>query len=149
MPKTLILGFGNTQRSDDGVGAKAATALDSEQSSSDLVVIAAHQLTPELAAPVSNSSRLLFLDASHRGIAGAIHCEKLERDRGFEPGTLSHNLSPQALLELAARLFQGEPEAWLLTITGENFDFGEDFSPPVLMAWPQYLERARVWVRSG
>ncbi len=120
-----------------------------EQSSSDLVVIAAHQLTPELAAPVSNSSRVLFLDASHRGIAGEIHCEKLERDRGFEPGTLSHNLSPQALLELAARLFQGEPEAWLLTITGENFDFGEDFSPPVLMAWPQYLERARVWVRSG
>src|SRR6202035_4601639 len=113
------------------------------------VVIAAHQLTPELAAPVSNSSRLLFLDASHRGIAGEIRGEKIYRDTRFEPGTLSHDLPPQALLELAARFFQAQPEAWLLTITGENFDFGEHFSPPVLVAWQEYLERARVWVRSG
>lgn len=149
MPKTLILGFGNTQRSDDGVGARAATALDSELSSSDLLVMAAHQLTPEMAAPVSKSSRVLFLDASHRGIAGEIRCAKIDRDRGFEPGTLSHDLSPQALLELAARFFQAQPEAWLLTITGENFDFGAEFSPRVVTAWHEYLDRIRLWVRSG
>jgi hydrogenase maturation protease len=148
MSKILILGFGNTQRADDGVGAKAAIAIDTELSSADLLVIAAHQLTPELAAPVSKSSRVLFLDASHRGIAGEIRFEKIERDRGFEPGTLSHHLSPQALLELAARFFQSQPEAWLLTVTGESFDFAEEFSPPVLKAWPEYLERIRLWVRS-
>jgi hydrogenase maturation protease len=149
MPKTLILGFGNTHRSDDGAGMKAATALDSELSSSDLFVIAAHQLTPEMAVSVSNSARVLFLDASHRGIAGEIRCEKLERDRGFEPGALSHNLSPQALLEVAARFFQSAPEAWLLTITGENYDFGEEFSSPVVTAWQEYLNRIRLWARSS
>ena len=98
--------------------------------------IAAHQLTPEMAEPVARSSRVLFLDASHTGAPGEIRCERIGRQKAcgdpqFQHASVSHHLAPSALLELAARYFHAEPEAWLLTITGDNFDLGESFSPAV------------------
>jgi len=149
MPARLILGFGNPLRSDDGVGSKAAAALESELSSPDLQVIATHQLTPELAGPIARSSRVLFLDASHHGVPGKILCEAILRDPNFQPGALTHDLQPSSLLELAARYFHAEPEAWLLAITGESFALGENFSPPVAACWQAYLERIRAWARAA
>ncbi len=152
MATCLIVGFGNPLRSDDGAGSKAAARLESELSSPELQVIAAHQLTPEMAEPVARSSRVLFLDASHTGAPGEIRCERIGRQKAcgdpqFQHASVSHRLAPSALLELAARYFHAEPEAWLLTITGDNFDLGESFSPAVEAAWKAYLARIRAWVR--
>lgn len=144
--RRLILGYGNSLRSDDGVGPRAAAALQSELSSPDLLVIAARQLTPEMAEAVARSSQVLFLDCSHTGDGGEIRCEKIGRDPDYWPGTLSHDLLPAALLELARRYFQAEPEAWLLTMTGANFDLGEHFSAVVEAAYGSYLDRVREWV---
>ena len=151
MPTSLILGFGNPLRSDDGVGSKAAAALEPELSSQELLVIAAHQLTPEMAESVARSSRVLFLDATHTGVPGEIRCqricrEKVRRDPEFQPVNVSHDLAPSALLELAVRYFHAEPDAWLLTVTGDNFALGESFSPAVEAAWDAYLDRIRSWV---
>ncbi len=151
MPTCLIVGYGNPLRSDDGAGSKAAAALESEFSSPELQVIAAHQLTPEMAEPVARSSRVLFLDASHTGAPGEIRCQRIDRGEvrravNPQPANVSHHLAPSALLELAARYFHAEPEAWLLTITGDNFDLGESFSPAVEAAWEAYLARIRTWV---
>jgi hydrogenase maturation protease len=146
MPPTLILGFGNPLRSDDGVGSKAAAMLEAELSPRELLVIAAHQLTPEMAEPVARSSRVLFLDAVHTGVPGEIRCQRVLRDPEFQPGSGSHDLAPSALLELAARYFHAQPEAWLLTITGDNFDLGESFSPALQADWESYLDRIRAWV---
>ena len=146
MPTRLILGFGNPLRSDDGVGAKAAAALEAELSSQQLQVIAAHQLTPEMAEAVGRSSRVLFLDAAHTGVPGEIRCRRVLRDPEFQPGSGSHDLAPSVLLELAARYFHAQPEAWLLTITGDNFDLGKNLSPAIQAAWEAYLDRIRAWV---
>jgi len=146
MSSSLILGIGNPLRSDDGLGSKAAAALAPELSSAELQVVAAHQLLPEMAEHVAHSVRVLFLDASHTGGPGEIRCEQIHRDPNFQPGNLSHQFSPAALLELAFRYFQAEPEAWLLTMAGANFDLGEAFSPPVKSSWNCYLERVKMWV---
>lgn len=145
---SLILGFGNPLRSDDAVGYNAALALEPGLSSTNTFVIAAHQLTPESAEPVSRASRVLFLDASHEGTPGEIRLEEVLRDPYFQPAALTHDLMPSSLLELALRYFYAEPEAWLLTLTGENFELGEKFSAPVAAAWPEYLERIRAWART-
>jgi hydrogenase maturation protease len=146
-PASLIIGYGNAIRSDDGTGLKAAAAIEREACLAGARVIAAHQLVPEMAEPVARADRVLFLDASHAGAPGEIRCERTHRDREFQLAALSHDLSPGALLELAARHFQAEPATWLLTITGSNFDLGESFSPPVEAAWKAYLERVLAWVR--
>ena len=144
----LILGFGNPLRSDDGFGWRAAAALEQELSRRDISVITAHQLTPELAESVANSSRVLFLDASHDGRPGEIRMEPVHRDPNFQPGAISHQLSPSALLALAYYDRGSEPDAALLTVTGENFDLGENFSPAVQEAWKPCLERVLEWVRA-
>ena len=146
MPTCLILGYGNTLRSDDGAGSRAAAALESELSSKDVVVIGAHQLAPEMAETVAQATRVLFLDASHTGVPGEIRCERIRRNPDFQPEKLTHELSPPALLELTARYFQVDPEAWLCTITGENFGLGERFSPAIAAAWETWLDRIRAWV---
>ncbi|MGA3194769.1 MAG: hydrogenase maturation protease [Terriglobales bacterium] len=162
MPSCLIVGFGNPLRSDDGVGLKAAAAIERELASSstsasspssrpllsslDVVVLAGQQLTPEMSEAVGCAERVLFLDASHAGAAGEIRLLRIRRDPAFDPGSLSHDLEPSSLLELAARYFQAEPKAWLLTLTGENFELGERFSPAVEGAWNAYLERIRSWI---
>lgn len=53
----LILGYGNSLRSDDGFGWKGATALEQDLSSPNVKVVAAQQLTPELAEAVACSSK--------------------------------------------------------------------------------------------
>ncbi len=159
MPSCLIVGFGNPLRSDDGLGLKAAAAMEGELASSstctssrsssslaDVVVLAGQQLTPEMSEAVGRAGRVLFLDASHAGAAGEIRLLRIRRDPAFEPGSLSHDLEPSSLLELAARYYRAEPEAWLLTLTGENFELGERLSPAVEGAWNAYLERIRSWI---
>ena len=149
MPHSLIIGYGNTIRSDDGAGYKAALALQSELSSPECAIIAAHQLTPEMAETVAAASHVLFLDAAHVGNPGEIRCQGILRDPHFQPGALTHDLTPSSLLELALRYFQAQPEASLLTLTGANFELGEEFSSPVTQAWPHYLARIRAWAQGS
>jgi len=148
MPTCLILGYGNALRSDDGLGWKVAAALEQQGLGPEVVVIAVHQLTPELAETIARSSRVLFLDASHQGQPGEIRMEPVRRDPDFQPAALSHQLSPAGLLELAYRHFGAEPTATLLTVTGESFAFGEHFSAAVEGAWKPCLERVLEWVRA-
>ena len=145
---SLILGFGNPLRSDDAAGYQAAVVLESELSGSNTSILAVSQLTPELADYISRVSHVLFLDASHDGVPGEIRIEGILRDPYFQPGALTHTVTPSSLLELAMRYFHAEPDAWLLTLTGQNFALGEEYSPPVAAAWPNYLERIRLWARS-
>lgn len=143
MPARLIVGYGNPLRSDDGVGWKAAALLKQELSSPEVFVMAAQQLTPEMAAALARCSEVLFLDAAHGGQAGEIRLEPVHRDPQFQLGDFSHDLTPSALLALAYRLFAAEPAAHLLTLSGADFDLGESFSPPVEQAWSRFLEQAR------
>lgn len=146
--RSLILGYGNTLRSDDGFGGKAACALKEQISSADVIVIAAQQLFPELAEAVAQSRRVLFLDASHVGRPGEIRESQVRRDPDFRPASISHQLSPAQLLALAYGYYRAEPEATLLTVTGENFDLGESLSPVVQAAWKPCLERVLEWARA-
>lgn len=147
MPNSLIIGYGNTLRSDDGTGYKAALAIQPELSSPECAIIAAHQLTPEMAEPISHAARILFLDASHDGVPGEIRCEGILRDPYFQPAAMTHGLTPSSLLEITWRHFQAQPEAALLTVTAANFELGEEFSIAVTKAWPQYLARIRAWAK--
>ncbi|MGB9196179.1 MAG: hydrogenase maturation protease [Terriglobales bacterium] len=146
---SLIIGYGNPLRSDDAAGYLAAVAMEREFSFPEISVIAMQQLTPELAEPISGASRVLFLDASRTGVPGEVRYAEILRDPYFQPGAMSHDLTPSSLLELAWRYFQAEPPASLLTVTGANFEFGETLSLPVAASWPAYLERIRQWVNTS
>ena len=69
MPHTLIIGYGNPLRGDDGVGPRAAELLVEEDGvTSPLLpdgvqVLVCHQLTIELAPQIAEADRLILIDA--------------------------------------------------------------------------------------
>ena len=82
MKKALIIGFGNPLRSDDGFGWHASRLLAQALTGQDAAVITCHQLTPELAEPLSQCSRAVFIDADAQGNPGDIHRRAVAWVRG-------------------------------------------------------------------
>ena len=133
MCKILILGIGNTLRSDDGVGCRLADELSRELQSEDVQIIATHQLMPETSEAVSRAERVLFIDATSCGEPGTLELKQIA------PGCSSrrtHDLRPPELLQLAQDLYGHYPSAWQLTIAGESFNAGDRLSAKVAAALP-------------
>ncbi|MDW8308397.1 MAG: hydrogenase maturation protease [Verrucomicrobiales bacterium] len=123
-PALLVIGYGNTLRGDDAAGPRVAEAVEALRLPG-VRVIACHQLTPELAEPIAQADRVVFVDA-------AVAPPRKVRLRRLTPRTtaqpMSHATDPRALLTLARELFGRVPRAWWLTIPAVRFDFGESLS---------------------
>jgi hydrogenase maturation protease len=125
----LVIGYGNPLRQDDGVGWHVAEQLDASPGA-DLEIRTSHQLTPEMAEPVSRSELVVFVDARETGIPGATSCTRVAQQAA--PGAVStHSTSPEELLALAHDLFGAAPDAWVVSVAGAAFDHGTTLSPAV------------------
>jgi Ni,Fe-hydrogenase maturation factor len=62
MTEILIIGYGNTLRGDDGAGQRVAEMV-SEWGLDEVRSLSVHQLTPELAEPISTAKLAIFVDA--------------------------------------------------------------------------------------
>jgi hydrogenase maturation protease len=122
---TLIIGYGNTLRGDDGVGARVAEAVAALQLPGVRTLVCP-QLSPEHADPIAQVRRVIFVDA-------AVDAPRKVQLRPLKPADTSqlmaHAADPRTLLALARDVFGRAPEAWLLTIPAETMDFGETLSP--------------------
>ena len=136
MGHLLVIGYGNPLRSDDGIAWQAAEELKREFDQS-AKVFCVHQLTPELAADVSQAEMVIFLDASSKGEPGDVRCEAVSE----EPGELrfSHHLTPAEVLTLSDRLYSTKPCAFLISIHGDCFDHGTTRSPAAIHAVPEVV----------
>src|ERR1035437_2579675 len=118
----LVIGYGNTLRSDDGVGPKVADAV-AALALIGVRALACPLLTPELADPVSQARVAVFVDS-------AVGAPLEVRLRKLAPADTSqimaHAASPATLLALARDVFGRAPEAWLLTIPAEHIGIGEE-----------------------
>lgn len=150
----LVIGYGNTLRSDDGVGPAAAAALSCDTRAFGLTVLRRHQLTPELAADVATAGRLILIDAEvpdadwSAADDGGGHGEAARITvRAIEPAARdgaasSHHLDPQTLLGLAAELYGSTPRTYLLSVRGTTFEAGEELTDSVRAAVPLVVEAA-------
>jgi hydrogenase maturation protease len=137
MRQPLIIGYGNSLRGDDGIGPRIAAAVAERLPAAD--VIMTHQLTPELAEPVSRASRLILIDAAENGMPGAMTSLPLvSRAGASRPST--HQLDPYGLLALAESLFGARPPATMITVSGASFGLSEDLSPEVARALPMAVD---------
>ena len=147
----LTIGYGNPLCGDDGIGPYAVGRLaeiSTDQELHGLIeCLSLRQLTPELAEPISRAGAVIFIDAAcGNNSSGGITCYKLARPArpsGTTPGAFSHNVNPQALLENAQFLYGRRPAAYLYTVSGQNFNLGDSFSPAVEAAIPGLLERLK------
>jgi hydrogenase maturation protease len=135
MARTLILGYGNPLRSDDGLGWRAAETLATTLSSDQVEVRSCHQLLPELTSAISQAETTLFIDAAIDGEPGEVRCEpvfpRLEGDR------FTHQLSPAAILAWSQKLYGKCPRAFVISVAGGCFELGEKLSPAVAASLPR------------
>jgi hydrogenase maturation protease len=135
----LVIGYGNTLRTDDGVGRLAAERLADDPRLDGVRVIARHQLTPELALDVSQAAMVVFIDASSRPHAGMFTVEQTERTDRQGPAW-SHHLDPPSLLGLTGELYGRVPDAFLVSVGVESVLLGDRMSPTVEASLPRLVD---------
>jgi hydrogenase maturation protease len=141
MVRVLVIGYGNPSRRDDGVGLVVVNGLRERLGRPPLVdnddgfgelggkadTLFLQQLNPELAETLADYDQVWFVDA-HLGAQP----ELVRRARlapNVDPALVSHHFKPEALLALADQLYGHAPEAELISVLGQDFDFGEQLSP--------------------
>ena len=142
--RLLVIGYGNTLRSDDGVGLKVAEAV-AALNLPGVHTLICQQLLPEHAEPISQSERVVFVDA-------AFDPPKEVRLRPLEPNESSqvpgHAADPRTVLALARNVFGHAPCAWWLTIPASEFRFGEELSPLAQAGFETALAQIRALASS-
>jgi hydrogenase maturation protease len=140
--KTLVIGYGNTLRGDDGLGYRMAEIVETWQLP-DVAVLPCHQLTPELAMDLAGVDRVIFVDATppqnpHSPIV--VERVAMGTNDSFFSG---HHSSPTTLLALTATLYGKQPLAYALLLPSWAMGYGETLSPIAQTGMQQGLHRLR------
>ena len=130
----LIIGYGDTLRSDDGAGPRVAELF---AATDGVAVRIRGQLVPELADDMRGRNVVVFVDAAATLAPGAVAVRRLTTtDAPAAPG-LTHHASPERLLLITERLYGARPAGFLVTIGAASFALGEDLSPLVAAGLPE------------
>jgi hydrogenase maturation protease len=135
----LVVGYGNTLRTDDGIGWHAAGRLAGDERLSGAVILQRHQLTPELALDISAASLVVFIDASRELSPGSVDVGRVERT-DVARSTSSHHLSPPVLVALAHELYGRAPAAYVVRCGVASLDVGDQLSPAVEAASARVID---------
>ena len=124
-----IFGYGNDSRMDDGVAFSLAPRISGylEERGHKVNLSLEHQLLPESAVDLEEAEFAIFVDASVEKSDEGFRVRRIEAREVFE-GLNLHSVSPEWILAMGARLHGKVPEAWLVTVEGEQFDFGEELT---------------------
>lgn len=140
MTRALIIGFGSPLRGDDAFGWHAANRLRNLARDNSVQVLATHQLTPELAEPISEASLVIFIDASNEGELETWRCEEITTDAPLT-SSLAHHFTPRTLLGYARTIYGVSPRALLVAFASQSFDCCETLTPRAEAALAEVVKR--------
>lgn len=131
----LIIAYGNNLREDDGAGLLLAERLATLWQDRGLPVrhLAVQQLVPELAADIAGEdvTAVVFVDTrlSTSPVDLGVGVVPLE-PTGEQSPSMGHHFQPGVLLAYAKALYAVDPlpPAWLVTVPGVAFSYGERIS---------------------
>lgn len=155
---TLIIGYGNADRQDDGVGwhmiRKLAEKIGCEVPDDpgapieidnevvDLLYIL--QIYPELAETLSHYQRVCFVDAHTADIKEDICWSEISP--AFERSPLTHHMSPKTVLSISATIYGTTPDTILVSIRGFSFKFLRELSPRTAALTDEATDRIWAWI---
>ena len=128
-PATLIVGYGNPGRQDDGLGPALVAALEpwaAAERLDHLAFEAGLQLNIEHALSVAGHDVVIFADATSGGEAPFVFRRLAPRPG---PAFSTHTLSPEAVLAVCAALYDRQPEAYLLALRGQGWEARTELTP--------------------
>jgi hydrogenase maturation protease len=127
--KNLLIGIGNTGRSDDGLGWRFLDEIKKENNA-DWELIYRYQLNVEDAELVSNANRIIFVDAFNNKLEKGYAIEDCHPIVGFEYTT--HALNPCTVMALCNNLYKSRPGSKVLKIQGYEWGLKEGLSPQAI-----------------
>lgn len=158
MKKTLIIGYGNPDRQDDGVawhvlhGIAGSFGLAVDQNmDSDLVQINENldlqyllQLVPELSESITSYKQVCFVDAHTGDIPEEIRTVEILPKLRRSPFT--HHLTPEMLLEICQAIYKKTPNALLVSVRGYEFGFSDKLSDRTSALVPDAVRQIFDWL---
>ncbi len=129
---TMIIGYGNSMRADDGAGPALVEQLAEllpNHEAAGVRLIACPQLTPELAADIAQAKKVLFVDASIMVKAGHVRIRQVHPDTAGM--TMGHHFTPATVLALADHVFAARPATWLAAIGCESLAMDNQLTPRI------------------
>ncbi len=123
----LVIGYGNSLRTDDGAGQIVAQMITQWQLTG-VQCLAVQQLTPELAENIANADVVIFVDAVATDSDNPTPVQVQPLPVEAINSSLGHHCNPRSLLAYAQILYGKVVKAYWVLIPGINFDFGETFS---------------------
>ena len=124
----LVIGYGNTLCSDDGVGPRVAEGVAAWHLPRVKTIIT-HQLAPELADEIARADMVIFVDAD-ASCAPDMQGVVIESMGAATAGslTMTHVAHSRDLLALVATLYHHQPPAVLVSVPAIHFELGETLS---------------------
>jgi len=138
----LVIGYGNAYCHDDGVALVVINELRRRHGIRELQPdedglddlghefdsIMVHQLVPEVVPVVAHYQCVVFVDAHVGGILDDVRVIRVQEEHRFH--AVTHHMSPGMILSMARETTGGAPSGYLVSVKGENFDFGLGLSDP-------------------
>lgn len=135
MSRTIVVGYGNIDRADDGVAFEVINALRRrlgqkllsegdtglEELGADVDSIFLIQLMPEIMEVLIGYDRVIFVDAHTGANANDLNCVPVKPE--YVSSTFTHHMTPQSLLAFLKVLYNREPAGHIVSIKGYDFDF--------------------------
>ena len=132
----LVIGYGNAYCHDDGVALyvinelrrlRGIRELQPDEDGLDelgynLDSVMLHQLLPEIIPIVAGYRLVFFIDAHVGTIPDKVRVVRVEEEVGFH--AVSHHMSPGMVLRMVRETKGFAPVSYLVSVRGENFDFG-------------------------
>lgn len=159
MNRTLLIGYGNPDRQDDGVAWHILCALakklgypapstyeDEFPANNGLDFAFFLQLTPEMAEDIAAYERVCFVDA-HTGVI-PLEVQMIPVESEFQRSPFTHHLTAQSLLSMCETLYNKKPEAALLSVRGYHFLFTRELSAETAALVPEAVRLIEAWLKT-
>ena len=157
MKKSLIVGYGNPDREDDGVAWHVLQALvfrlglhapetyeDEFPAFSPIDFVFSLQLTPEMAEDINEYDSVCFVDAHTGNIPETVRLIPVEGE--FQRSPFTHHFTPQSLVSMCETLYGRKPDAALLSVLGHRFLFSRQLSRETTAFIPQAVDLIWEWL---
>jgi hydrogenase maturation protease len=159
MKKTLIIGYGNPDRQDDGVAWHVLVSVaqqlerpvpetfedDFEPGGAAPDFLFVLQLVPELAETLSSYERVCFVDAHTGNVPEDI--QLINVTAHYQTSPFTHHMTAATCLTLAQTIYHQFPEAILVSVRGYQFGFTQSLSLETEALAVQAAKRIREWLQ--
>ena len=158
--RTLIIGYGNFDRQDDGLAwhvlKEVRKLLDGDAPESvpeyfdrdgDTVFVFKLQLLPEDAEEIARFERVCFIDAHTGAVPEPVHVEQLLS--AWQHSPLTHHLTPNSLLSMIQAVYGKSLPAILVSVRGYEFEFTNSLSGRSALLVPQAANIIYNWIKEA